>query len=216
MQHKQKEISERIKIARTMAGFSKPNSFCRKFSIPHATLNSWESGINSLTPTDAKCIVDALKTAEIHCTEEWLLEGEGYSPRPLKEADENLKNNSPQEFDALNQNISILHEIYTFTGRNKDGVVTLVTDDGMLPFYQIGDYIGGVYINSPNFNAAISKRCIIELSEGKILVRMVYPGSKDALYTLSALNPTTKASPVTVYDVEIKKIAPIIWHRTHS
>src|SRR3546814_12832747 len=60
---------------------------------------------------------------------EWLLEGNGYSPRTINETQECSESSLPQEFDELNQNISILHEIYTFTGRNKNGVVTLITED---------------------------------------------------------------------------------------
>ena len=80
-----KQIATRLKAARSLAGYTNRRDFCAHFNIPYDTLDAWERGKNPLTLKGAKRIVESLRTKGIYCSEEWLRDGKGLSPRSLEE-----------------------------------------------------------------------------------------------------------------------------------
>src|SRR5690349_4580860 len=67
-----KKTAERIKAARSIAGYAERKAFCSRFSFPLATLEAWERGKNPLTLKGAKRLVEILREAGIYSSEEWL------------------------------------------------------------------------------------------------------------------------------------------------
>lgn len=210
------KISDRLKIARSLAGFSERKAFANHFGISNATLEAWERGVNPLTLKGARKIVEALRSVGMYCSEEWLQEGKGLSPRPLKELAEPYWDQSPNSFDKVEASLSIAREIALFTTSNEDALVTFVKDDAMLPFYQEGDYVGGIKLKGSSIHKALDKRCIIELPSKKLTVRQLQKSQDQDKYTLSAINPATKTTPTVLYDVDILSASPIVWHRSLS
>jgi transcriptional regulator with XRE-family HTH domain len=208
-----KRTAERIKAARSIAGYSERKAFCLKFGFPHATLEAWERGKNPLTSKGAKRLVEVLRGVGIYCSEEWLREGSGLSPRPLQELSEDLGGASSESFAMLSKNLAVAKEISTFITLNKAAVVTLVTDDAMLPFYKTGDYVGGIKYEGDQISKALNKKCIIELVTGKNLVRQLYPGKQKGRYTLSTVPLDMTKPPLIEYDMDVVSAAPILWHR---
>jgi hypothetical protein len=212
MNTKQK-TADRIKAARSIAGYAERKAFCSRFGFPLATLEAWERGKNPLTPKGAKRLVDVLREVGIYCSEEWLREGVGISPRPLKELSDDFDVNPPQSFNVLGDNLKIAREISTFIALNEEAIVTIIRDDAMLPFYKEGDYVGGIKASGPSLKNAMNKKCILELPSGKTVVRELHKGIDSNHFTLAAINLNTKA-PMTEHNVELLSAAPIVWHRS--
>lgn len=210
-----KRTPERIKAARSIAGYAERKAFCLKFDFPLATLEAWERGKNPLTPKGAKRLVDILRDVGIYCSEEWLIEGKGISPRPFKEIAEGFKIDSKGTVGSLGKNLKLAREVSTFITLNEEALVTIIRDDGMLPFYAEGDYVGGVRVG-PTLHEAVNKKCIIELANGKIIVRQLYQGKDPSTFNVSAINLNSKKVPLTEQNIEIRSVAPILWHRTFS
>lgn len=211
-----KKTAERIKAARSVAGYFERKAFCLKFGFPHATLEAWERGKNPLTSKGARRLVEVLRGVGVYCSEEWLREGKGLSPRPLHELSEDFVSDSSDSLEMLSKNLAVAKEISTFITLNKGAMVTLVNDDAMLPFYKTGDYVGGIRYEGKKIVNALNKKCIIELTSGKNLVRQLYSGKQQNLYTLSTVALDMTKAPLIEYDMQVIAAAPILWHRTFS
>lgn len=209
------KLAKRIKLAQSMTGYTTRKAFSSKFDISPSTLEAWERGKNPLTLKGAQRIINALRSVGVYCSEEWLMEGKGFSPRPLKELSEELNINS-DSLSMLEKNLNIAKELSTFTTLNEGAMVTLVRDDAMLPFYENGDYVGGIKLKGAAIQKALNKRCIIELPNEKVTVRELREGADIFHYNLSTTNLKTKKMPMTQYNVEITSAAPIIWHRAND
>ena len=209
-----KKTAERIKAARSLAGFAERKAFCLKFELPLATLEAWERGKNPLTLKGAKRIVEALKSVNVYCSEQWLMDGSGFSPRPLDEISLELSLAPPKILGSLEGNFKIAKELSTFKTLNQGAIVTIVTDNGMTPFFEEGDYVGGIKYQGSALEKALNKRCIIELAHGDMVVRILTQGQKGT-FTLKKANPATdQSSEESEENIEILSVAPIIWHRS--
>lgn len=211
-----KKTAERIKAARSIAGYAERKAFCSRFSFPLATLEAWERGKNPLTLKGAKRLVDILREVGIYASEEWLREGKGMSPRPLEEISEGFDMFAGDSLHTVGENLKIAKEISTFITHNEGAVVTLVNDDAMLPFYEEGDYVGGIKYRGPDIKKAMNKRCIIEFPDRKLTVRQLSKGTDSSRYNISSINLNTKIAPTVEYNVEIISAAPILWHRSYG
>lgn len=211
---KENKTAKRLKAARSMAGYAERKAFCAKFDIPLATLEAWERGKNPLTLKGAKRIVHALKLVGVYSSEEWLMTGKGFSPRPIEEISMEINLNSPHTLSALEKNLKIAKELSIFTTLNEGAIVTMIRDDAMLPFYEEGDYVGGIKFLDQALKDAINKKCIIELPNGQTTIRYLSQGKDISHYNISAVNQNGKIQPVTEENVRIVSAAPIIWHRT--
>lgn len=209
-----KKTAERIKAARSLAGFAERKAFCLNFGLPLATLEAWERGKNPLTLKGAKRIVEALRFVNVYCSEEWLMEGKGFSPRPLEEISLELDMAFSNTISSLEENLKIAKELSTFKTLNEGAIVTIVEDSCMTPFFEEGDYVGGIKQTSFNLEKALNKRCIVELLNGAMIVRILTQGQNNT-YTLEKANSAgSSGHQEHEKDIEILSVAPIIWHRT--
>lgn len=226
------KTGERIKVARSLTGYGNRKDFCAHFDIPYDTLDAWERGKNPLTPKGAKRITDILRSVGIYCSGDWLMKGEGLSPRPLKEI---LPEMGLSLFDSLNlfeKNMTLATEISTFTTLNKDSIITIMRDDSMLPFYEKGDYVGGIRLRGEDIFHALHKKCIVESLDGRIIIGQLQHSnnSHSHVYKVCSLNKSPTKKPngeelsfketslkedtLKESPLEIVSAAPILWHRT--
>lgn len=206
--------AERLKVARSFAGYGNRKDFCSHFDIPYDTLDAWERGKNPLTLKGAKRIVDALKSVGIYCSEDWLINGKGISPRPLTEMISEISIDSSNSLNLFEQNLNLATEISTFTTLNKNSIITIIKDETMLPFYEKGDYVGGIKLQREDIHKAINKRCIVEFLDGPITVgQLLKPNASS--YKVCALNQNaTTERVIEEPSLKIVFVAPILWHRT--
>jgi len=209
-----KKIAERLKAARSLAGYGNRKDFCSQFDIPYDTLDAWERGKNPLTLKGAKRIVDALKSVGICCSEDWLMHGKGFFPRPLKEVIPHISIDSSNTLNLFEQYLNLAAEISTFITLNEDSIITIIKDETMLPFYEKGNYVGGLKLQRKDLRKAINKRCIIEFLDGQITVGQLLKLNASS-YKVRALNKNVDIEHVIEKpSLEIASVAPVLWHRT--
>lgn len=203
------DCGKRVRIAITLCGMKLP-AFGKKYRISFSHLYAIEKGERLLNQKTAERIASGVRQEGYFCAVKWLLKGEG--PPPLKEE---IKTNEFEESEVvlstLSPELKIIKEASFFQQLYQNSIVSCVLDNGMEPFYAIGDYVGGSFVE--NLKMAIGKDCIIITQEGEQLVRRLLKGSKIGLYTLACMNPFTKATPPILFDHAIKTVAPIVWHR---
>lgn len=209
------KIADRLKVARSIAGYSNRKDFCSHFDIPYDTLDAWERGKNPLTLKGAKRIINILKSVGIYCSEDWLIKGEGLSPRPLKEITPDIEINLSNSLNLFEKNINLVTEISTFTTLNKDSIITIIRDESMLPFYEKGDYVGGVRLRGDDIVHALNKRCIVEFLDEQLTVGQLQQSDDSYFHIVDFLKKKRyKNSEKERVASEIVSVAPILWHRT--
>lgn len=202
--------SERVKTARLLTALSRKD-FCDKHKININTLQSLELGRLSLSNKNAILISNALANEGFICSKEWLLSGKGFFP--TKERDLNLNVHIKNLNINDNDEIALLREINFFKKNNKDHIVTVITDDGMSPLYQTGDFIGGRKINNKNLKNFINQPAIIEIKNKIFTVRHISFNEEKQIYMLSCINPKAKVKSPIIYLKNIKSLSSIIWIR---
>lgn len=204
-----KECGKRVRIAITLCGMKLP-AFGKKYKISFSHLYAIEKGERSLNKKTAERIASGVRQEGYSCTLKWLLTGEDSPPLKggLKIAESEESNTL---LSVLSPELKIMKETSFFQQLYNNSIVSCVLDNGMEPFYAMGDYVGGLF--AENFKDAVGKDCIIITEEGDQLVRRLLKGSKRGYYTLFCVNPFTKESPPILFDHTIKTVAPIIWHR---
>ncbi len=192
--------SLRVKNVRLLLGLSR-KKFEEVSGISAATLLTWETGKHPLSAKGAKKLVDALDKLNITCTADWLMSGKGLSPRFQQPSTECF------ELDAR-----ILKEVFYFEQNNPLPIVSILSDDSMEPFYQIGDYVGGCQLLPSKAQQLIGRDCIVTLETGQVVIRRVQQG-KEGRLNLYSLNYETQAENAFISDCKIQRIAQVIWHR---
>ncbi|MCL1077108.1 helix-turn-helix domain-containing protein [Parashewanella spongiae] len=190
----------RVKGLRMMLGLSRKN-FEQASGVSAATLTAWETGKHPLSVKGAKKLVDAFEKLNINCTTNWLLSGEGLAPRYHQ-----------PETECFELDARILKEVFYFEQNNPLPIVSIVSDDSMEPFYQIGDYVGGCQLLSNKAQQLIGRDCIVTLETGQVVIRRVQQG-KEGRLNLYSLNYETQAENAFISDCKIQRIAQVIWHR---
>jgi len=154
-------------------------------------------------------MAEALKEAGVYCSLCWLLDGVGSGPTLMV-----TKNNS-EGFGKIDRNNdeSILRDIAAFKQNNPSHVVTIVSDNAMLPFYKYGDYVAGIIKESEDIGKMVGNNCIIDI-DGKTLVRRIMAVNKQNLCTLVGTNTSDSIPDVVIKNVKLNYAAKVIWHRT--
>ena len=208
----------RIKQARLLAGYKTAKAFSIEHTINLDTLKSWESAKNPLTEKGAKIIANSLYLEGLNCTIEWLLQGRGSPPTIWKP-------NLSQKIDLtskanllasiyIEQESNIIKEIEFFKSVNKNSIVILSNDDGMEPFYYIGDYVGGIPIDFQSMPYDLNFDCIILTADNLFLIRRVRRANNSSdLFDFTCTNFKTSCFPTMQKNVSLKLVAPILWQR---
>jgi hypothetical protein len=191
--------------------------FCQKYGFNAITFGRWEKGNKvSLNEKNIDKVCHALLKEGIICTRAWLLEGTGLAPK--ERAGQHLfqekdLNKSPRAFSAL----LIFSEMEIFQDNNENAITTITNDLAMIPFYDLGDYVGGIKLDPSEYDLANKKNCLIKLSGShKIILRNVqFSGAK---IILTATNPTSPyAEPIVLEERALPEvIAPVVFHRKNA
>ncbi|WP_141650472.1 helix-turn-helix domain-containing protein [Legionella massiliensis] len=204
-----KLIGERIKSARMQLGYSR-REFAEKSNFSAATIQAWEDGKYSIPQKSLAKYVDALFKVGLITNTEWFITGEGLAPRPANKV-------SADDIDDaklyLSKEESLLREISFFEKENENAIIMSVTDDSMLPFFEIGDYVAGKIVSGQKAHNFVNCLCIITVTSGETYIRKLRPGSKDEHFNLISTNIDTNVNPAFLVDCKIHKIAKVTWHR---
>lgn len=208
------ECGYRVKHARLLAGLSR-RVLEEIYGISGSTVQAWEIGRNPLTAKGAKRLSEAFQQTGLFCTAEWLLTGEGLSPRPHDEIVSSLKKNQVQQTsDVLFEDEeAISKEIIFFQEINTNSIVLNIIDDAMEPVYFIGDYVGGKMRTDINPLKIVGLNCIIQTTDDEYYIRKISSYTIDNKFTLASINPNTTVHFPVLYNQSVKNVAPIIWHR---
>ncbi|MGB6976007.1 MAG: hypothetical protein WBE18_00905 [Gammaproteobacteria bacterium] len=196
----------RIKLARNMLGLSR-KGFEDKFHISSHTLQAWEIDKNPLTPKGAKKLAIAFTQTGLFCSDKWLLTGAGNFPILIPNGSEKPK--------AFTEELRILHEIEAFETINPSPAVIAITDDGMEPIYNLGDYVAGNKKYEDEISCIVGEPCIVETVQGETLVRKLLFGKKMSFYNLACINNYSRQQPLII-NVKLFYAAQIVWHRTRE
>lgn len=203
----------RLKQLRLMAGFTR-REFQSQFGISQNTMHAWENGRLPLTKKGAIKVINAMMRVGVECSLSWLLNGIDKKPCFIDTDQAHKASFLHDEKNSLyiEDNFELLKELDFFKNAHPENTVFLINDDGMLPFYDIGDFVGGKR-KVANFEKYSGYNCIIELPKQVIVVRKLKFN-----YKLSILNAfcsnidTTEPEPI-LKNITPISITPIVWHR---
>lgn len=84
-------------------------------------------------------------------------------------------------------------------------VAVEIVGDSMFPAYEDGTLLYYSFLLPPA--ELVNRRCVVQLSDGRIFVKLLRKGSVDGLWTLQSLNPLV----ADLEDVAVEWAAPIDW-----
>lgn len=208
---------ERVKRIRHLANLSR-EELCADCEINLATLISWEVGrFGGLSQKGAMRLIARVAKEGVFCTPDWLLYEVGAGPQVIadykKVAQVDVLDQEPLLPKNFDESTVIVEELMMFRKLNKHAMDYIIDDDAMLPFYNIGDYVGGTKRLGEKARALINLDCIVQIKDGRIMMRRLQAGPRANTYNLVGVNLQSKTSNTIIYDVEIHSAAPIIWHR---
>jgi transcriptional regulator with XRE-family HTH domain len=208
---------ERLKRARLLAGVNTRREFEDKYNISANTLQGWEQGKNPLSIKGAKRIASALKSEGLICSVDWLMYGQGMPPRSYDAlyigTHDHVRKNTNLAYENIYEEEIIFREIQLFKQQDANTIVFSVIDDAMIPYFNLGDYIGGIRLFNEALKPFFNNFCIVELENHLIAVRCLQPGFEKDTYTLSCTNHKSTATPLNIFNTKIICAAPIVWHR---
>lgn len=187
-------MGERLQWAREKAGFASKLAAAKRFGWTPSTYAAHENGQNDYDEKAAAKYAKAFKVSA-----GWLLTGEGSpSPKAVRHPVVNYVAGGselvPIDDYAPGEGIE---EVELPAGVPANAVVVKVRGESMHPRYYDGEYL--VYIRdgrSPE--ELIGRECVVELTDGRKMVKTVRRGSKKGLFRLESFN----AAPIE--DVKIK------------
>jgi len=213
-----KQRGNRVRILRTALRLSR-RAFAEAHGIPRGTLQNWEDGrYGGLTEKGAIQLLDIMRAAGLYCSLEWLLHGIGEAPQvataygmsfpdAIKTQDIAIERVEYQEVAFIEEELALFRKHYY------PHVLELqVSDDKMMPYYHQGDIVAGRKRYKQDIAKFIGQICLVQLIDGKLLVRELQSSQVANRYQLRYLHAEF-ADELKVQEVELISIAPITWHR---
>ncbi|MBN8828919.1 MAG: hypothetical protein J0H68_09450 [Sphingobacteriia bacterium] len=206
-------IGGRITFLRRLVGITRPDIEA-KYGFKETTLYSYECGRKPITSNGLNKCLTIFRNEGIIVTEEWLKFGQG--PDPVINADKTslIIGKSSSSF-LSNKEIDIVQEIEFFKSIYPDLLFHFVNNAEMSPQFNAGDYIAGSYFTNEEYLKEMDSfhniDCIIVLSSGEQIFRKIIVDSNKN-YSFNCNNPSVAKDPF-LYNLTIKKIAPVIFHR---
>ncbi|MDR3490983.1 MAG: hypothetical protein P4M12_02930 [Gammaproteobacteria bacterium] len=210
--------ASRLRRLRNLANLSR-KEMCTLSDIKPDTLIGWEVARHGgLTENGAKKVIDCVTKEGVQCTLNWLLYDIGAGPSVLANYDEvktNLQTYTQEPTTPSNNNEEklIIEELLFFHSLHHGSIDYLVEDDAMSPLYLPNDYVAGIKQYKKNISKLIGYDCIVQMADGKILLRCLRESSNKNKYTLLCTNTKTNSSIPILHDVELVCAAPVIWIR---
>ena len=204
-----KQIGKRVKYARMLTNLT-ALEFSSKYQLNFHTLSSLESGRYYPSEKILSELVKAFHTAGVSCTTQWFLEGKGLSSDLMKNSfvpvlsEHSSKTNIEEDF-------SIWEEIEYFKKKSNQVIISLIQDDAMLPWYNLGDFVGGRLVDDKNLLNCLGKFCLVEIEPEFFVVR--YLIQQEENFILSGINLQSKTCTPLLIKPSMTRIANIFWHR---
>jgi hypothetical protein len=207
------ERGKRLRVCRGYTGLN-IKEFCQKHVFNVITFGRWEKGNKvSLNEKNIDKVCHALSKEGITCAPTWLLEGAGLAPKERTGQHLFQERGLDKTSKALSA-LLIFSEMEVFQDNNEDAITSVTDDLSMTPFYDLGDYVGGIKLDPSEYDLADKKTCLIKLSgSNKIILRNVqFSGSS---IILTATNPKPPYSqPIVLEEHALPEIiAPVVFHR---
>ncbi|WP_425314383.1 XRE family transcriptional regulator [Rhizobium daejeonense] len=191
------DAAKRLEQARIARGFSDAKKATTFFGWKYDTYAQHENGTRGLTRA-AKQYAKAFRVSEA-----WLLTGEGSGPGQPQEVPLKGKVGAGAEVYALDNGSD--DTVEAPAGAAPSTVAVEVSGDSMFPAYEDRTLLYYSKLLPPE--QMLNRRCVVQLANGKIFVKVLRKGSGGNLYTLQSLNPLY--SDIT--DQQVDWAAPIDW-----
>lgn len=204
-------LGKRLKYIRSLLRLTRAH-IEEKYSLPEVTLKSWENETVQLTPKGLKRCLEIYRTEGLIVSEDWILEGVGLNPMASLTIAHYFSTPTQKELPKEDDEICMLQEANSFKESYQNAVIMMVSNDEMRPFYKPGDYVGGKMRYGEAIETTINKDSIVHLQDNERYFRRVVKNSL-GLYNLVCLNPNENTAEPVLYNVKIKGVAPVIWHR---
>ena len=200
--------AERLRRIRNLANLSRKD-ICDSNEININTYKGWELARFGGLPVDgAEKVVKRIAQSGVICSTEWLLYGK--KPQPTLVSD--VISYSGEEGTEITGCNLIQSEFSIYQDTIKNAVLVEVEDDGLLPDYQIGDFLAGEKRFNDDIALTIDQVCIVETTDGKKFVRYVKQGRAKDLYTLICTNYHTTMNTIIVENITLLYSATISRH----
>lgn len=204
---------ERLKYLRSLIRLSRAD-ICKRYQIPEITLKSWENGVSPLTKKGAERCTAIYRREGVILGEDWLLTGKGIDPKRSVTLGNYFSTPMQEGLDyEADDELCMIRDANAFKCSYPNAVIHIVSNNDMRPGYKSGDYVGGLLRSKEQLETVINKDCIVQLQSNDQLFRRVIKDKRDGYYNLTCLNPTDTTAEPVLYHVDIKSVAPVIWHR---
>lgn len=205
--------AERLKYIRKLLGVTRAY-LQEKYELPEITLKSWENARIKVSSVGVSRCVEIYRKEGLIVSEDWIMDGIGLDPVIQSSINDYFLSSTSINNEELEHDDEMLmmRDANLFKESYSNAVVMLVSSDEMEPYYKSGDYVGGKARIGTEIETAINKNCIIFLSNGERFFRRLIKNSSGG-YNLVCLNPNPMTSEPVLFNVDISKVAPVIWHR---
>lgn len=206
---------KRVALLRRLTGLSR-RIMHDKYGIPKTTLQNWEEGKGSgLSDKGAHKLISLLKADGIISSYEWLMFGLGKwpivvegSPYALPQNIQNPSHLIEEQDQFITEELQLFHQHYPHSA-----IDYMVADDAMEPRFIKNEYVAGIRHHGQLIENLIGLDCIVQTSDGDLLLRHIKKRELNGLYILSCSNMNTIIDKPILYDIELIMAAPVIWAR---
>lgn len=189
---------ERLRFARERAGFGSPRAAASAFGWNENTYKSHENGVRGVRGLPEVALRKYARAFRVPW--EWLAVGR--DGEPIKTIDVVSYVGAGAEVFPASEPFD---EIEPPPDCPPGAFAVCIRGDSQMPVYEDGDLL--VCVPAPDPNSHLWRRVIVDLEDGRRLLKQLAPGSKKGLFNLLSLN----ASPMN--DVPVVQVAKIVWHR---
>lgn len=204
----------RLRRIRNMANLTR-EQMCENSNLNINTFKGWEiARYGGLTKDGAERIVSRVAHEGVVCTVDWLLYEIGIGPYvfPDYHLTQQQKLINAENLTNSNEEEKLVNELTLFRQQFKETIDCQITDDGLFPFYAIGDHVAGIKKYGKQITKLINHDCIIQTFDGKVFIRNLKAGIEPGKYMLICTNSQSTVKTPVLYDVTLASAAAIIRH----
>lgn len=194
---------ERLRKIRNLANLSR-KELCNA-DIKLNTYKGWELARFGGLPVDgAERVIKRIAEERVICSLDWLLYGRGREPYILPP--QNTELTGFEDIELILKEISVFQSLYP------NVTYLQIADDALAPYYNEGDYVAGIKYFGSAIATITNSPCIIELTNGEMLVRYLRAGHHPNHFLLLPMNINSTQLNAQFTECELNFAAKIIRH----